>query len=291
MSCVTTLQPGTMALSEQTLGSLDLSCDSGFVLSSFQIGWPAERAVVRNRALADGQLDDTRFVGGRAVTLTLRLDHRVSSTQALLNGLSPYLSARRRPTLTWSLAGSPTDYRSLSVRGVDMPTVIDGPKFPTVVAQFVSSDSFVRAPGERCVTMLPGEGELGRTYDLTFDRTYPPAGPDGSKNVPVYGTAPSDWVGTIFGAIDDPTITVNGITVEFIGLSLTASQTLVIDTAARTVLLDGDATESRYNLANYTDWTWDDLLLNPGDNIMRLTGDDVGVDAALTVCSHDRWFA
>lgn len=286
------VEPGSLSLSMDGT-SLDLSCGSGFVLGGFTIGWPTERPVVRNRSLADGLVDDSRFLGGRAVTVSLNVDQRVLPAQTLIDQLSPFMSPRNRPVITWSLPGTPDELRSLTVRGVDMPLVIEGPKYHTVVMQFLASDSLTQAPASalRCVTMTPGEGGAGRTYNLTFPRVYPAAGPLGSKNVPVYGNAPTPWVATIFGGIEDPAATVNGFDIEFTGLTLTTFQTLVIDVTAKTILLDGDPAESRYNLSNFTAWDWDDLLLPPGDNVMRLTGTAPTTSAAMTVCLTDRWYA
>lgn len=289
MSCVP-LEPGSLTITDGA-DVVALSCEAGFVVLNFQIGWPSERPVVRQRSLADGLIDDSRFLGGRAVTITVALDQRVRSTQALLDTLTPLMSPRRRPTITWSLAGSPDDLRSLVVRGVDLPVAITGAKFQTFALQFLAADPLIRGPELECTTMSPSEGEVGRTYDLDFDRDYPPAGPSGSRNVRNNGSTPAPWTGTIFGEVDDPVVTINGVDVAFTGLTLTGSQTLVIDVEAKTILLDGDPGESRYDLSNYTEWDWDDLLLQPGDNQVRLTGDDTSASTALTICLYPRWLA
>lgn len=288
MPCVN-LDAGVLQLDDDDLGLLDLSCEEGFVVASFDIGWPAERAVVSPRALADGIIDQTRFLGSRAITVSVRLDNRVATTQAILDRLSPYLSPRRRPTLSWSLAGSPTDIRALTVRGVDLPVPVTGPRFLTVVASFVSTETFARGVEQNCETIVPsGEGEVGREYDLEFDRVYPFSLPSGSFVITNAGNAPANWTGTIFGPITNPVVTVNGVPVE-LTIDLLAGQTLVINTERRTILFDGDPDDSRYNVANYTQWQWDDLVLEPGDNLFRLTGDPSGTGAALTVCWFDRW--
>lgn len=289
MPCID-LTGGYAALEDPVLGTLELGCDSGYVLTQLQIGWPTERAVMRNRALADGAFDDTRYVGPRAVTTSIRLDNAQHTTQALIDAISPYMSARRRPTLSWSLPGSPEQVRALTVRGVDMPLPIAG-RYPTLVASWVSSESYVRSAEAHCHTIVPSSmSDPGRVYDLVFDRVYPAAGPSGSFDVVNAGNAPTDWVGTIFAEAVDPFVEVNGIDITFDGLTLAPSQTLVIDTEARTILLNGDPAESRYNFANYTDWTWDDLRLTGGTNTFRLDGTTPSASFGLTVCLHDRWY-
>jgi hypothetical protein len=277
-----------MTLREPSLGELVFADESGYVLTNFEIGWPTERPVVRGRALNDGLFDNTRYLGGRAITLSLRLDQRKQTMQTLYDRVAQFMSPRLRPTLEWALPGSPNDLRSLTVRGVNMPLPVNGPKYQTIVAQWLSPDSFTKAPIEQCVTSFPGGAEDGRTYNLTFDRNYPATLPTGAKYAVNGGTAPTPWTSTIFGAITDPTMTVNGIDISFTGLTLTAGQTVVINAEQRTVLLNGDPTESRYNLTNYADWTWDQVLLQPGSNIVRLTGTAPSA-ASMTVCWYDRW--
>lgn len=289
MPCID-LTGGFAALDDPALGHLDLSCEAGFVLAQLQIGWPAERAVVRNKALADGAFDDTKYVGPRALTTSIRLDNAQHTTQSLLDALSPYMSARRRPTLSWALPGSPDQVRALTVRGVDMPLPIAG-RYPTVVASWLSCESYARSLEAHCHTIVPSSAsDPGRVYDLVFDRVYPPSGPTGSFEVVNAGNAPTDWEGTIFAEAVDPFIVVNDVMVTFTGLSLLPSQTLVIDTEARTILLNGDPAESRYDLANYTEWTWDDLRLHGGVNTIRLDGTTPTDSFALTVCLYDRWY-
>ena len=160
----------TAPLSYVGLQPLPLTCEQGWSLEQLQIGFPAVRSVVRNRAIDDGVFDDTLFVGARSVTLTLRMA-TPTATQAALDRLLPFVSPRERPVLTWSLAGSPTETRSLTLRGVDAPVVIDGPSYQSIVVSFVSTESYVRSGDQRCILAVVQPSE-GRTYDLTFDRVY-----------------------------------------------------------------------------------------------------------------------
>ena len=294
MTCFTVGQ-GTAVLSAPDLADLDLSCAEGFVLVDLQVGFPAERPVVRPRALDDGVIDQTTLVGQRAVTVTLRLDSSVMTTQALLDRVMPFMSPRRRVTLTWSLPGSPTDYRSLVLRGVDAPLVIDQPRYPTIVCSWVSVGSFILDPVEECESVDPNDlpDEIGRTYDLTFDRTYVPTIPVGALAAINTGTAPTHCVITLDATMIDPTVSVNGVDVTFDqngGLTLATAQTLVIDTQARTILLNGDPDESRYDRVNFEDWSWDDLLLQPGVNVVRLEGTGFTASTLMTVCWRSAWW-
>ena len=280
-----------MYLTEPTLGQLDLDCDpDGYVVSQFEIGFPEVRPVVLPRALADGVLDTTRFVGQRAITVSISLDQTKMATQDLLDRLMPYLSPRYRPRLVYAVQDpivNPNHVRSFEVRGVDAPVVIEGPKFQTVVCQWVAIDHRATSIEERCAVLIPGGNELGREYDLEFDREYPLSPPPGIINITMDGNDPADWVGTIIGAVDDPIVTINGINVEFTGVSLTAGQTLVIDTRNRTMIQGGNL--SVYGSSNFVDWQWDDLLLQPGVNVIRLQGTAPDPNAYMLICFRDTW--
>ena len=284
-------------LDDPELGTLDLDCGDGYVVSEFTIGWPAERPVVRSRALTDGVIDTTRYVGNRAVTVALRLDNTGCAgfaTQDLLDLVTPYLSPRRRPRLVWSVDRTPSNplhIRSLEIRGVDAPFTVNAPKALTLVCQWVATESFSRALDETCaIAQLTGAAEGGRAYNLTYNRTYPASAPFGVTYFTPSGNAPMTWTGTVTGALVDPELLVNGVTIQFSTLSITAGQTINIDTQARTILRNNDPSDSVYDLTNFQAWTWDDLLLQPGQNQIRLeAASSSGGSPAFTLCYYDRW--
>jgi hypothetical protein len=289
-----TLQTGTATLSAPDLPDLDIECADGFVLVDLQVGFPAERPVVRARALADGFIDQSTFLGQRAITVTVRLDQRVSNSQALIDRLMPFLSPRRRVLLTWSLPGSPLELRQIEMRGVDAPLVIAQPKYYTIVCQFVSTGPFLASPDETCVTVDPLAlpEEIGREYDLEFDREYVPTPPVGGFFAFNNGTAPAHWTATIKAQVTNPVMTVNAFTLDFsqnTGITLFTGQTLVINTLNRTILLNDDPTESRYDRVNFEDWAWDDLLMQPGSNLFRLQGTGFNFTSQLQICWRDTY--
>lgn len=291
-------------LTDPTLGTLDLSCDQGYVVTSFEVGWPEVRSVSYNRALSDGAVDTTEYLGARAITVALRLDQRVAPTQALIDRVAPFVSPRYRPTIVWTVEDSPSPcptviatsacynpVRSLMLRGANAPLVVNAPKYLELVLQWVAQDSYVSAIEERCeVVSVTGTDEFGRPYDLDFDRDYPFSPVYGILYFDTCGNAPMDWSGTLVGEMDDPQILINDTTIEFSGLTLTAGQTINIDTKERTILRNNDVNDSVYGLTNFADWTWDDLRLTPGTNQMRLEGTNVLGSPYFTLCWYDKWF-
>lgn len=288
-ACLIPPAQGSATLSATGLLDLELTCDQGWSLEQLQIGFPAVRPVVRSRALADGVFDETTFVGQRAVTITLQMA-TPTATQAAIDAIMPFMSPRRRPTLTWALAGSPLSLRTLVLRGVDAPIVIDGPSYQRIVCSWVSVDSFILGTEEHCETAIASPDD-GRVYDLTFDRTYTGPLPASAFYAFNAGTAPAHWRAVITADVVDPTIRVNGVDMDFDqngGVTLVAGQTLNIDTKARTILLDNNPTTPAYDRTNFTDWSWDDLLLQPGNNLVQFIT-SIGDTGTLTVCWYDTY--
>lgn len=281
-------------LSESSLGDLVL-LDDPFVVTSLQIGAPAVRGVMRNRALANGAFDDTRFTGSRAVTIGLRLNTKEcggATIQALIDSLAPYTVPRRRCVLSWSLPGSPELERAMVVRGEGLPVEITAPKYTVLQTQWVAPDGEIVSPSETCQIIDPsGDTEDGRTYDLTFDRVYPPSAGIGDRIITQNGNEDAHWRATIFGPCEDPFLRVNGVTIKLTGLTLNSGSNVQIDTRARTIYRNGDPTQSDYALTNYAVWAWADLMLHPGGNLVRYGADVLGVGSTVQFCWRDSYAA
>jgi hypothetical protein len=284
-------------LYDDDLGFLDLGCDP-YVVTSVQIGSPAVREVTRVRSLADGTFDESRFIGARGITLALRLRNHSAcdpggskSMQDLIDTILPYMSPRRRPLLIWKLPGS-DQTRGAYVRGSSWPVAVEGPKFPVLPLQWVVPDGeLVDLSGgidPLCVDISPStDTEAGRTYDLHFDRSYPAGQPIGGRLVTNPGNLTTHWELTIFGGCTNPFFQINDHTMEFDrngGLVLLGGQSVVIDSRARTILFNGEPGQSRYDRVNYMEWTWDDLLLRPGQNIVRYGAAVLSLQSAGRLC-------
>jgi hypothetical protein len=228
--------------------------------------------VVRNRALSDGTIDSTRFIGARAVSMAITLDVNKQDPQISIDNLTAYMSPRLRPRLNWTIPGS-TQERSLLVRGESAPVSIQRPQANTLTASFIGVRGVLESPNESTLLIVPGSDvETGRNYDLTFDRVYPAGIPIGSRIVVNDGNETTDWSATIFGPAVNPTVTINGVDMSFDrdgGQTLAAGETLTINTRTKTVYLNDDPTASRYDKINFTDWSWEEVRFVPGQNIVR----------------------
>lgn len=286
-------------LYEESLGLLEMGCDP-YVVASLQIGSPGVREVKRDRALGDGAYDDTKYLSSRAITAAVRLKTNgincepSQSMQQLLDRVTPYMSPRVRPTLSWQLPGS-SNIRAAVVRGHDWPYKMQAPKHLPIALQWVVpsgeilgglDDGTIRT---QCETIRPAQDtEDGRTYDLIFDREYPPSAPIGSRAIDNPGNAHAHWELTIYGPVELPRFTINGVEIRTdnlgSGLTILAGQHLTINTRSRTALFNSLPNDSRYFYLNYNEWSWDDLLLRPNQNMVRYDGDNVGVQSSAVLC-------
>jgi hypothetical protein len=291
----------TVALTEDSLGRLELGplrpgagvreCNPfGYVVTGWQIGFPSERPVMRNRALGDGVIDSTRFFGARAVSMNITLDVNKQDPQISIDNLTAYMTPHRRPRLSWQIPGSSQE-RSLLVRGVDAPVSIAGKQAHVITASFIGINGVMESVSETTLVINPGEDvETGRTYDLTFDRQYPPTAGLGERLVVNEGNEVADWEATIFGPAVNPTLTVNGTDISFNrdgGLTLAAGESVVINTRNRTIFLNDDITESRYDKVNFTEWSWEQVRLQPGHNTIRY--EEVTLSGSCTFTWRSAW--
>ena len=292
-----------ISLYAEDLGTLELTIENGYCVTQFQLGSPAVREVVHERALADGTVDDTLYVGARALSVTVTLDHRVAPIQTLLDRITPYVSPRRRPVFSWTLPGSETEKRSLVVRGVDAPFVLDRPKFPPVTCSWVAPDGLITSVEPICERIEPSSDAVaGRTYDecpatdrvesvttgRCYDRLYPPAVPRGGRIVVMAGNGVADWVAAMYGPVTNPILTVNGTELR-VTVTLGLGESVIVDTKERTILRNGDPTLSLYGSSNYSQWSWDQLRLRAGENSIRYSGTGLTAESSATICWKDTW--
>lgn len=292
-------------LNHPRLGTLELGCDP-FVVTNLQVGSPAVRVVQRPRALADGVFDDSTYEGARAVTLSLRLRDNsavcdtgeTSTMQQLLDKVMPYMSPRVRPTLEWALPGSPLDVRRLTVRGDTWPFSLAGKRYQLLALGFVAPDGIVTSAVDSiCVPINPSaDVENGRVYSEDYTDggrgPYPATGGIGARFINQIGTGRADWVLSLYGAVTNPTFSVNGTVIKFNrngGQTLLGGSSVVLDTRNRTILLNGDPAFPVYDKVNYDEWQWDDLKLESGINLVRLGADVLTSTSTATICYTPTW--
>jgi hypothetical protein len=148
---------------------------------------------------------------------------------------------------------------------------------------WVAADPYWYQLGETEIQLsLIGYEEDGRNYDLRFDRRYPTVeGGQGVGIALVRGMETPPRI-KIFGQCTNPRVInqTNGRQLAFIG-TVAEGEYLDVDGAEHTIWMNSDPMADRYSWLDFaiSDW-W---LLEPGQNIVRFTADDIPVGSAAHV--------
>ena len=142
--------------------------------------------------------------------------------------------------------------------------------------QFVATDPLVYDADAQTVTTGVGDVTGGLAFPLAFPLAFGVATP-GVVSAVNAGSAPAPWTATLTGPLTSPTVTHVGLgcTIAFAGLTLAAGEELVVDSAARTVLLGG---ASRYGSLTTREW----FSLEPGANTVQLSASSGSGSLAVT---------
>lgn len=221
--------------------------------------------------------------------------------QDLFDRLAPFFVQDRRSVLSWVLPGETANRRETIVRGVSFPQNVSG-KHPTVVLGFRSETGAVYTSpvkAEDGTDIYPqrlrispsADIEAGRSYDLTFDRTYPPSNAVGSRSLPIEGTDKADWVLRIYGACTGPSFLVNGTLMYWPSLEVTTGGWFTVDTAEETMLYLDDEDQPVLDKSNFAEWEWPDMLLDSklNPNQIRFDADEITSTAYAEIEWSPHW--
>lgn len=287
--------PSKVALWEPSMGRLELG-SKPFVVESIQVGSPAIRNNSKNRALLDGEFDDTLYHGASAITLSMRLAPHVNCNSdywfsQLRETVAAYCHPRLRPRLYWRWPGDIGDQPGgtsaatdeagqwATVRGDSWPFVVNGPKYPYMSIQFRNplGEMYLgdceRAP--HTATAFPGAEAGGRSYDLTHDRNYPNvASPAGTAIVRNNGNSYAGWKMEVQGPFEaGAEVNLGGVEIKF-NQALSLNQSVTLKTQNKTVLRETGL--SYYPFTNFGEWDWDEILLPRGNTAMTFDGELAG---------------
>lgn len=257
---------------------------AGLVCTALDVGFPQARSVADDKPLADGTTDRTAFVGARAVTAQFVISAgtrtRDQNRAELAKRCHPGMRSEIRYG-TGLLSASGADLR-IQVRADQASAPVDNRFHTAVTVSLIGYTGLIEAATASTATVLPLEAAPGRSYNLVHNRVYPGPMPDQSTPVTYSGSMAAWPVVTITGPVTGPILAnaTTGHSLSFPGLAVGAGQTLVLDFAARTVLLDGAA--DRYSFLDFAASTWWQLV--PGVNGIVLDGDaiDTGAQAVLS---------
>lgn len=259
---------------------------AGLVCTAFDVGFPQTRAVIDDKPLADGAIDRTAYVGARAVTAQFMLSAGTRTRDQNRLELAKRCHPGMRSEIRYGaglLSASGADLR-IQVRADQAAGPVDNRFHTAVTVSLIGHTGLIEAATASTATVLPLEAAPGRSYNLVHNRVYPGPMPDQSTTITQAGSMGAWPTVTISGPVTGPTLTnvTTGFTVSFPGLVVPAGETLVLDFAARTVLLGGTA--DRYSFLDFAASTW--WQLAPGANEIVFDGDAITTGAQAVFAWH-----
>jgi len=272
---------------------------AGYFCTELNLGFPAIREVTDNNPDRNGTTDRTRLWGSRAVSANITA---LAGARAIIDQVAadfaPYMLPDVRPVLHYILDRPNAPERTLTLRAAGYAAPIAGPYERDLQLQWVAPDPIAYGAAQQEETALAGTPTSpGRVYNLTFNRIYPPG--SGAPSTAILSSPGQIGVHPhtrIYGPITQPQLIMqrqpDGTSTQFNFIAsfvLSAGQWVDIDSANRTVFLQGDPTR---NAAASVDWStssWPYIPPQPKSILLRLTGQSTSVVTQAVVTWNDAY--
>jgi hypothetical protein len=280
-----------IALQEDTLGTLELDCASGYVVTQYDFGFPQPREVTYPRTLVDGSVDQTSHHGARTVSLTVLLNATLGQSPAQLRDqLAAYLHPGRRPIMLVT-EHNDTRERQIRLRASQYGIPIASPKYNSMACSWIAYDGVLESQTAIEVQARPFDtAPAGREYPLVFNREYPDVLPSGSHLIENPGNTDAQWTINLYGQIVNPRLVLNDQSIRLTaggGLTLATNQLLVIDSRTKQVLYDGNPLTSGLQYVDFLNSSW--WLIPPGQSVYRLDADTWDDNASAILSFRPAW--
>lgn len=263
---------------------------NGIAIAQIDLGRPEVREVLEVHPNADGAIDYTVLVGPRVISMTgSAFPCGVGSRQAALAQFMRFARPNRRQQLVYQFDDDAT-IRSLTMRVTDWTAPITTPGLTAFSVAWKAADPIAYSVAGSTVSVPPGGNFTGRTYPLSFNRSYPASyGGAGVVTVTNHGDYLTWPLVRMFGPLTNPSLTWQDGSGQlvFAGISVLAGDWLEIDTKAKTVTLDGDSGANRYSFLDFTQTVW--APLQPGDNLLRFSATAAAAPAQVEIDWSDAW--
>jgi hypothetical protein len=249
-----------------TLGDLDVSLEDptqGYFCTQLDLGYPAVREVISNNPDRNGAQDRTQYLGSRVVSANITtLAGAGGRIDQVASMFAPFMLPSARPVLHYVLDRPGLPERTLTVRASGYAWPVAGPYQRDIQLQWVASDPVARDPNLKTATaLIAGSATIATPGDIpvlpVFRITGPLTGP--SIGLGLAGPPYTTWFLAFLSSF-----------------SLTTGHYVEIDTANRTVFLDGDPAQPRLASMDWTVSSWQWIPPLPSSTIMSLTGSGDG---------------
>jgi hypothetical protein len=269
-----------------TLGSSSVQLEDpthGYFCTQLNVGYPTVREVKANRPDTHGIDDRTLFWGERVVTADVTALAGAGARIDTVAGLfAPFMDIDARPTLHWILDRPGAPERVLVVRAAGFSTTISGDNRRDIHLQWVAADPTIRDPVTQTVSAWAGSGTApGRTYNLTYPRTYPAGGTGATTGyIRTYGDLPIQPLFTIYGPVTTPAVYLHNnsdpstvYAVRFdAGYQIPAAHYVTVDTGRKTVYVDGDPNQPVMDAVDWLHSTWPYVPPYPNVGVVTMGG-------------------
>lgn len=263
------------------IDDLQIHGGDAYGIITFGMGSPAPRAVVDLRPSEHGATDDTRWYGPRAFEVGGRvLGPDTAGLWPLVDALKASLVLGSWHVLKFRRSGLSYDERCL-VRvdsAVDIPLVLGSTRMVSFGVSLFAADPRIYTDTQSSSSYDPTtSGTGGLVFSLDFPLDFDVAAGSAQLVADNEGTIETPPRFVITGPVTNPIIDndTTGLSIYTTGVALASGDTLVIDVATRTVLLNG--TTLRPDLIDVALTTWFSLV--PGTNLLRLRGSGMTASA------------
>jgi hypothetical protein len=279
--------------------SVDLEDHAGgrWWCSSLDLGYPDVREVTNNRPDAHGIDDRTQFFGQRVVSADLSTATSAGAQiDAVASSFGPFMVPSERPVLHYVLDVPGAPERTMQLRAAGYGWKVEGAYTRDIHLQWIAADPVAYGAELRSATAFVGGSVPGRTYDLTFPRTYPPAAGAGIAVIRSDGDVPVQPLLRIWGPVTGPRVTIRtpaGTTfvVGFVTpFAIGAGAFVDVDTKQRTAYYNGDPNEPALTSLDWTTLEWPILPVHV-DNALTLTGSGATSTTQVQAIWHDGFLA
>lgn len=244
------------------------------------------RETERDHEGTDGGFMDAEFEKGRHVILEAEIFSDTSTMESFLDTLKANWAPSTTP-LPFYFKVPGVDERVLFVKPLgcryDWDAIRRTGRAAAQFRMFAEDSIIYSAALVETEIAYGGDAGTGFAFNLSFNFSFGPVVAPTGATISVGGTRPTPAVFVITGPITSPVITNDtlGVSLAF-NITLGASDTLTIDTANRTVVLNGSL--NRRNTLLQPNW----FFLQPGDNFIRYGG-GAGTGSFLTVQHRAAW--
>lgn len=265
--------------------------DDQYCSVDVDLGHPIPRVESEPNPDADGDNDTTALEGGRVITATIEIGP--AWTWAMTQRLKAFTHPRLRPTLLIEQEDAPA--LIAQTRMSPFSDQFDAGKWigrwrePTL-QWIVPSGILESAELHQEEVAGSDPGALGVAFDWSFDLTFPASQPEGEVEVTNFGDRDVYPLIQLYGPWSGSTRVANATTDQalvFAGENVLAGNYIEIDTRAKTITLNGDPTQNRYNRLVFPDSDW--WKLAPGANVLRFEPTTFTAPARMIVAWRDAY--